>query len=261
MAGIGSSVSSHARSLPPNSGMCVLDPDGPQGRKCLDMCDYKNGETLFSGPGSPPESWATVQSVRAGNDGIYSCPRVLIWPWILGILLCCCLSAILGIVYVKFCKDRFAGPSKKRALQEPRQFVPEAPPEQMVEERSLEPPPLMAPPPQDVPPAMPAVESQPPPPMASHWQGPIPGMDQPLLTVPGVQPVYTPQTTAQVADPSLIAQATPIMTVPSMTQAYRQPMTVLPSYASQPAVVPNAFSTQPQLASQPGSMAMAYRPY
>lgn len=218
---------------------------------------------MFSGPGSGPEIWATVQAVRAGHDGTYSCPGGFPWAWtILGILLCCCLSAILGVVYVKFCKDRIAASTKKRALQQPQQFVPEAnPPEQMVEERSIEPPPLMAPPPQDVPPAMPAVESQPPPPMASHWQGPIPGMDQPLLSVPGVQPVYTPQTTAQVADPSLIAQATPIMTVPSMTQAYRQPMTVLPSYSSQPAVVPNAFATQPQLASQPGSMAMAYRPY
>lgn len=81
-------------------------------------------------------------------------------------------------------------------------------------------------------------------------------MDEPLLSVPGVQPVYTPQTQAQFADPSLIAQAQPIMTVPSQPpiQAYG-PMTMLPSYSQPP--VPNAFSTQPQLASQPGSMAMA----
>lgn len=180
-------TTAHAQSIPANRGICVVDPSGPYGRACWDMCNYHLIPSKYA-EGSP-NAEDIVNAVRGGSDSMASCPHFNVWPWILGVLLALCIIAGIATFVMKGYARRMM--KRTRALdKQPMDFDPvvdfqDARDQQLDEaERSMEsqPPPMpeLEPPMEqkrdlDLPPVPEATLG------TSHWQGKIPGLDEPHL--------------------------------------------------------------------------------
>jgi len=297
----GTANSAHAQSIPQDRGMCVVDANGPGGRMCVDMCNYNMPLDKYR-MGTPEGTVATVQGVRSSGacGGTPWWPIVLG----LLLLLCCLAGiTALVLRFGKPNMKRFRGANIPRvdpgliSNHEAREQALEEP----VLDRMEEPPQMSAPPPaapaydtntqcaqcgstylEDekvcrrcgvprpgfVPERPERAEEQVQPPTQNTggtlFQGTIPGLDEPHLTYPGVQPYLAPQTQAQVADPSLVAQAQPIAQMPQQGyfgMAPSQPPVPAQADAYRTTFLAPTGLSQPPIVSQRGSMQVQPGPY
>eukprot|EP00928_Gymnodinium_smaydae_P067083 TRINITY_DN50020_c0_g1_i1.p1 TRINITY_DN50020_c0_g1~~TRINITY_DN50020_c0_g1_i1.p1 ORF type:complete len:432 (-),score=39.48 TRINITY_DN50020_c0_g1_i1:328-1623(-) len=195
----GSGTTAHAQSIPTNQGLCVVDPTGPYGRACWDMCNFDLAPQKFS-DGSP-NAEAIVNAVRGGFDSKgASCSRVLWWPWVLGVLMLFCIA---GAIAVFVSRGYASKPRRTRGLG-PRQAeydellelqaARDAQRQEVFRDMEAEPlPPVLEAAPLDMQRDLPPIpEARQEVAKLTTWQGKIPGLDEPhLFSRPGSMQLST----------------------------------------------------------------------
>jgi len=208
----------HAQSVPKDRGICVSDPNGPFSRRCWDICDYSKKPSDYNKKGMTKNVETEVQTAR--DDG-ETCPSFNWWPWVIGLIVLIALCAGAAVFLRSQKRGKKGAMSSQKfdpvldvpppmhqadpAMEEPMPMTYEAPP--ALDHR----PPSYGAPPAD----MERQLIEPPQRSLSRPEsnanfGAIPGLTQPQLHMPSVQPQQMPQTYAQQALPRDISQAQPL---------------------------------------------------
>lgn len=242
----------HEFDIKRGQGMCVGEPGNDGSRTCLDMCDFRIQPDRF---GIGAQMGASVKVMEFRSSG--ACNSIAGWiGWLIFVLILLLLISCCGVFYY-YRRKGGLGFGKGR----PSEFKQDLNENAGAEEDELPPfedqgdqyydgeneyganPPVApvgqfqaprygAPPPQSFrerPPSMGQPES---PSMR------IPGLDEPHLAMPNMQPLVAPQATAQVASPDMIRAAAPFAPTSISSSAGQV------QYRTATAPPPVAFQTQ-----------------